>query len=126
MRRLQIDPGEDIQSAGRMARGLSLLVAASLLILLAFNEDFRNTPTLPAVVLCVLALSTLFAWQWETAGGLVTLLLSPVFLLSLIFQWSEKAELSQAIWELALIGICLVLPFLIIGLLFVLVGRQRP
>lgn len=126
MRGLQIDRGSEIQSTCRMARGLSLLVAASILILLAFNEDFRNTPTLPGVVLCVLALSTLFAWRWETAGGLVTLFLCPVFLLSFFVQWSGTAGLSLAIWELALIGVCLVFPFLIIGLLFVLIGRQRP
>jgi hypothetical protein len=109
-----------------MARGLSLLLAALILILLAFNEDFRNTPTLPAVILCALVLSTLFAWRWETAGGLVTLFLVPVFLLSLFGQWSGPAELSLSIWELALIGVCLVFPFLIVGSLFVLIGRQRP
>ena len=125
MRGLQIDHGQDIQSISRMARGLSLLVATSILILLAFNEDFRNAPSLPAVVLCALALSTLFAWRWQTAGGLATLFLSPVFLLSLFVQWSGPADLSLAVGELVLIGLCLVVPFLVIGVLFVLVGRQR-
>ena len=108
----------------RMARGLSLLSASIVIMLLAFNEDFQSNPTLPAVVLWILVLSTLIAWRWETAGGLMTLCLSPVFLLSLLVQWSRSAGPSMSIWELALIGVCLMLPFLFMGLLFVYIGRQ--
>ena len=124
MTTLEYEKPKQAQLAHWLARGLSLLFIGFNLLLLVLNEDFRNSPTLPAVVLCILALSTLFAWRWETAGGLVTLFLSPIFLLSLFVQWSGTAGLSLSIWELALIGVCMMFPFLIIGLLFVHVGRQ--
>jgi len=117
------DNPNEIQWTRRVARGLSLLFVALILLLLAFNEDFRGNPTLPAFILWVLALSTLIAWRWETAGGLLTLFLSPVFLLSLFVQWSGSARFVMSIWELALIGICLMFPFLVTGLLFVYIGR---
>jgi hypothetical protein len=105
------------------ARGISLLYIGLLLALLVFNEDFRVSSTLPTIILWLLVLSTLIAWRWETAGGLLTLFLSPVFLLSLFVQWSGSARFVMSIWELALIGICLMFPFLVTGLLFVYIGR---
>ncbi|MGD2049832.1 MAG: hypothetical protein PVH03_10060 [Chloroflexota bacterium] len=124
MKLLSFDSPEEIQLARRVARGLSLLSIGFLLLLLVLNEDFRKSPTLPTIVLWILALSTLIAWRWERVGGLLTLFLCPVFLLSLIVQWSGTAELSAPIWQLALIGFGMELPFLIIGWLFITVGRK--
>ena len=114
---------EEIQLACRAARGLSLLSVGFLFLLLILNEDFRESPTLPTIVLWILALCTLIAWRWEKAGGLLTLFLSPVLLLSLIVQWSGTAGLVTPIWQLALISFSMGFPFLIIGWLFVYVGR---
>jgi hypothetical protein len=124
MRLLCNDSPEEIQLARRVARGLSLLSVGFLFLLLILNEDFRESPTLPTIVLWILALCTLIAWRWEKAGGLLTLFLSLVFLLSLIVQWSGTAGLVTPIWQLALISFSMVFPFLIIGWLFVYVGRQ--
>lgn len=124
MRLLCNDSPEEIQLARRVARGLSLLFVGFLFLLLILNEDFRESPTLPTIVLWILALCTLIAWRWEKAGGLLTLFLSLVFLLSLIVQWSGTAGLVTPIWQLALISFSMVFPFLIIGWLFVYVGRQ--
>jgi hypothetical protein len=124
MKLLSFDSPEEIQFARRVARGLSFLSIGFLLLLLVLNEDFRKSPTLPTIVLWILALSTLIAWRWERVGGLLTLFLCPVFLLSLIVQWSGTAELSAPIWQLALIGFGMELPFLIIGWLFITVGRK--
>lgn len=124
MKLLSFDSPEEIQLARRVARGLSFLSIGFLLLLLVLNEDFRKSPTLPTIVLWILALSTLIAWRWERVGGLLTLFLCPVFLLSLIVQWSGTAELSAPIWQLALIGFGMELPFLIIGWLFITVGRK--
>ena len=121
---LRYDSPEEIQLARRVARGLSLLFIGFILLLLILNEDFRESPTLPTIVLWILALCTLIAWRWERVGGLLTLFLSPVFLLSLFIQWSGTAGLVTPIWQLALIGFGMVFPFLIIGWLFVYVGRQ--
>lgn len=124
MKLLGFDSPEEIQIARRVARGLSLLSFGILLLLLVLNEDFRGSLTLPTIVLWILVLSTLIAWRWERAGGLLTLFLCLVLLLSIFLQWSETAGLTAPIWQLTLIGFGLVLPFLIIGWLFVSVGRK--
>lgn len=125
MRLLCNDSPEEIQLARRVARGLSLLSVGFLFLLLILNEDFRENPTLPTIVLWILALSTLIAWRWERVGGLLTLFLSPILLVSLIIQWSGLSGFATPIWQLALISFSMVFPFLIIGWLFVCIGRQN-
>jgi hypothetical protein len=127
MDQVNVDPNrnpEELQLARRVARGLSLLSVGFLLLLLVLNEDFRESPTPSTIVLWILTLCTLIAWRWERAGGLLTIVLSLVLLLSIFLQWSETAVLVLPIWQLALIGFGMVLPFLIIGWLFVSVGRK--
>lgn len=121
---LRCNNPEEIQLARWVARGLTLLFVGFILLLLVLNEDFRESPTLPTVVLWILALSMLIAWRWEKAGGLLTLFLSPVFLLSIFAQRLGTAGLVMPIWQLALIGAAWMLPILVIGWLFVSVGRQ--
>lgn len=106
------------------ARGLALLFIGFNLLLLALNEDFRNSPTLPTVVFWILAISMLIAWRWERTGGLLTIILSLALPISIIVQWSETAGLVTSTWQLFLIGFSLTIPFLIIGSLFVYTDRQ--
>lgn len=118
-----INPKE-IQLARWTARGLSLLFIGLILLFSVLNEDVRNDPTAPVVVMWFLALSMLMAWRWERFGGLLTLFLSLVFPLSLFIQWSGTVGIVTPLWQLALIALCLTLSFLIVGWLFANAGRQ--
>jgi hypothetical protein len=106
-----------------VARGISLLVAVSLLLLVLFNEDFRNSPTLPTLLLWLLSLSLLIAWRWEKLGGMLTLLLTPVILISLFVQWSGLGGLMTPLWQLFMIALAFLLPFLIAAWLYLSVAR---
>ena len=118
------DKSGDIALARRTARGLSLLFIGVIILILVLNEDFRSTPTLPTVVLWVTALSTLVAWRWEKAGGILTLFLTSVFLISLLVQWSDTDRFLMPIWELILFGVCWMAPFIGIGAMFIWISRQ--
>jgi hypothetical protein len=86
------------------------------------NEDFRSEPTLPTIVLWIITLCLVIAWRWERIGGLLAIFLSPIFVLSIVIQWSGAKGLVTPGWQLAFIGIVMAFSFAIIGWLFVSVA----
>lgn len=124
MRLLQYDTTLEINLARWIARGISILIAGFVLLLLVLNDDFRSDPTLPTIVLWILTLCLVVAWRWERIGGLLVIFLSPVWVLSMVIQWSGADGLIIPGWQLALIGIAMALSFVIIGWLFVSVAQH--
>ncbi|MGB3716187.1 MAG: hypothetical protein WA996_17340 [Candidatus Promineifilaceae bacterium] len=122
MRLLRYDTTLEINLARWIARGISILIVGFVLLLLALNDDFRSDPTLPTVVLWIIALCLVIAWRWERIGGLLVIFLSPIFVLSIVIQWSGAKGLIALGWQLAFIGIVMALSFAIIGWLFVSVA----
>jgi hypothetical protein len=94
-------------------------------MLLLLNDDFRNDPTLPAVVLLMLSLGLLIAWRWERLGGLILVFLSPILALSMVVQWSGAEGVITPPWQLILIGIAISLSFVITGWLFISVAQHN-
>ena len=109
---------------GKIARGLSLLLVGFLLSLFILNEDFRHSPTLPTYVLWIIALSLLIAWRWERTGAIMILSTTLVFIVSLLLQWLGMSGFGLSIIELALIGICMAIPFLAAGSLFLMLALR--
>jgi len=124
MTTLNYEIQKQIQLTRWLARGLSLLFIGFNLLLLVLNEDFRSSPTLPTLVFWILSLSMVIAWRWERAGGLLTIILSLALPLSVVIQWSRTAGVVTPSWQLLLIGLSLMVPFLITGLLFLYADRQ--
>jgi hypothetical protein len=122
MRLLQYDTTSEINLARWIARLISLLIVGFVLLLLVLNDDFRKDPTLPTIVLWILTLCLVVAWRWERIGGLLVIFLSPIWVLSMVIQWSGADGLITPGWQLALIGIAMALSFAIIGWLFVSVA----
>lgn len=118
MRLIRFGSWQEARLARWVARGLSLIISLSLLLLIAFNEDFRREPTLPTVILWLMALSLLVAWKWEKIGGLLTLLLTPLLLVALSMTWTRLSGLTTPVWQLFIGGLLFVLPFLIASLLY--------
>lgn len=118
MRLMRFGNWQEARLARWVARGISLVIGLSLLLLIVFNEDFRQDPTLPTVILWLMALSLLIAWKWERMGGLLALLLSPVLLVSLFVMWSGLIGLITPVWQLFMIALAFLLPFLIAAWLY--------
>lgn len=117
----QFDPSE-ITLMRWAARGLSLLLIGFVLILLVLNDDFRESPTLPVVILWMLTFCILIAWRWERAGGMLILAMSLLIFLSLLIQWLITGVLTMPLWQLAPIGFALIMPYVIVGWLFLYLG----
>lgn len=122
MRLLQYDTTQEIGLARWIARGISIFIVGFVLLLLALNDDFRNDPTLPTIVLWIITLCLVVAWRWERTGGLLVIFLSPILVLSMVIQWTGAVGLITPGWQLALIGIAMALSFAILGWLFVSVA----
>lgn len=105
------------------ARGLSLLIIGFVLLLLVLNDDFRESPTLPVVILWVLTFCTLIAWRWERVGGMLILFICLLFFLSLFVQGLKTGALTVPLWQLVPVGLALTMPYVIVGWLFLHLGQ---
>ncbi len=121
----------DVRLVRWMARGLATLFAAFILSLFLFNEDVRQNPHPPVVILALLALSMMLAWRWEKLGGRLTFIGSPLLFVSVLYTWlSPRAGGFDPggawILGMAVVGAALSLPPLIVGWLFVSLARAAP
>ena len=123
MRLVNLENEEDIRLARWLARGLSLLFVGFVLLLIALNEDFRESPTLPTVILWILTGCMLVAWRWERSGGRLTLFFSALFFVSLIIQWTRTGQLIDPWWLPVAAGSVWVLFTLLAGWLFLQAGQ---
>ena len=120
---LQYDNKQEVMTARWVARGISLFFGGFFLFIFVFNEDVRNDPTMPTIIFGMITLSMLIAWRWEKIGGILTLFLSPIFLLTIFFQWFGARGLMTSTWVLAAIGAGMMFAFFITGWLFVSVAQ---
>jgi hypothetical protein len=123
MQLLRYDTERELRWIRWLARGLSLLFSGFMLSVLLFNEDVRQAPTPPTIVLGLLSVSMLLAWRWEELGGKLTMMGAPLFLISVMYMTTQV----EAIFGVALVvGLALTLATLIVGWLFVSVARHTP
>ena len=118
MRLMRLGSWQEARLARWVARGISLIIGLSLLLLIVLNEDFRTNPTLPTIILWLMSLSLLLAWRWERVGALSTLLLTPILLIALVVQWTGLGGLLAPFWQLAMVALASILPFLIAAWLY--------
>jgi len=110
------------------ARGLSIVTGGVFLLIIGLaltNEDRPGGAAVPVLILLGLTLvASVAAWRWERIGGLVVILLA-VGLTVAAYSSSRAVGLgSQALLPALLYGG----PFLVVGALFWLSGRDpaRP
>jgi hypothetical protein len=120
---LEYESAQETTVARWVARGISSLTIGLILLTYVLNEDIRNEPTLPVIVLWLIVMGMVIAWRWERIGGLITLFLSPLLFLSVIVEWLGADGLITPAWQLSLIGIAMTVTFSIVGWLFVSVAR---
>jgi hypothetical protein len=128
MQTVQIDAERDVHRVRWMARGLALLLAALILSLFLFNEDVRQEPNPPTVILALTAGCMMLAWRWERVGGTLTWLGAVSLFASELFMWSRPQRFGLppggVSWPfLIVIGAATSVPALIVGWLFVSVAR---
>ena len=105
-----------------MARVLSTLTDFVYLIITVLalnNEDRPQGATIPVLVLLTLTrLATLVAWGWERLGGLTVIVLALALAVAAsVNRWLHSASLLPSL--------VLSAPFLIVGVMFWLAGRQE-
>ncbi len=121
---LRYDTKQELNLARWVARALSILIGGFVLMIFLLNDDVRNDPTLPTIVVGMLTIGLLIAWRWERLGGLIVVFLSPILVLSMVIQWSGAEGLLTPPWQLILIGITISLSFVITGWLFISVAQH--
>ena len=125
MQLLHYDNQHEISTARWLARGLSILIGGTVVMLYLFNEDVLNDPTPSTILLGAITLSMLIAWRWERVGGLLTMIGSLLIPVTMIFHWSGTVGLITPIPLLVLTASGITLSFLIIGWLFVSVAPNK-
>jgi hypothetical protein len=121
---LQFNSLDEMRVARWVARCTSLLIGGFVLLVFLFNEDVRQDPTPPTLILGALSLLVLVAWRWERVGGSLTLLALPIFFVSVIIQMTGRDGWIAPSWLLILIDAAITLSFLIVGWLFVSVAKH--
>jgi hypothetical protein len=120
---LQYDNKQEVMTARWVARGISLFFGGFFLLIFVLNDDVRNDPTLPTLIFGMITLAMLIAWRWEKIGGILTIFLSPIFLLTIFFQWFGAKGLMTSPWVLGVISAGMMFAFFITGWLFVSVAQ---
>jgi MFS family permease len=123
MQLLRYDTEREVQWIRWLARGLSLLFSGFILSLFLFNEDVRQSPTPPTIVLALLSVSMLLAWRWEELGGKLTMMGAPLCLVAVMYM---TTQVESILWLALVVGLALTLVPLIVGWLFVSVARHTP
>lgn len=111
-----------------LARGLSIVTGGVFLLIIGLaltNEDRPGAAAVPVLILLGLTLmASVAAWRWERAGGLVVILLTGGLTVAAYSSSRAVGLRSQALLPALLYGG----PFLVVGTLFWLSGRDpaRP
>lgn len=121
---LHFDNAHEIGTARWVARGLTILIGGFVAVIYLFNEDVRQDPTPPTILMGILTLWMLIAWRWERIGGTLLIFGSLLLFLSMLLELSGVAGLITPIWTLILIGAGISLSYLITGWLFVSVAQH--
>jgi hypothetical protein len=121
---LQYNSLGEIRMARWVARVTSLLIGGFVVLLFLFNEDIRQDPTPPTLILGVLSLSVLAAWRWERVAGTLTLLTAPIFFVAAIVEMVGMDGLITPYWALILIDAAITCAYLILGWLYVSVAKH--
>lgn len=123
MQLIRYETSRDVQSVRLLARGLSLVFVA-LSLATFVNYVIGNAELTPALlVLAGLTITMLLAWRWEKYGGNLTMIASPLGLISAIYmlQGFNRSDFFGAF----LVGVAMSTAALIVGWLFVSVAQHR-
>jgi hypothetical protein len=114
---------ESARTARLAARIASLIVGAAFLLILALSVTNEDPPTSAGVtILALLALelaACAAAWRWEHAGGIAVVAGATALAAAAWASAPGSAEGGLGLAAVAIYG----LPFLLVGLLFLLAGR---
>jgi hypothetical protein len=119
---IRYETSKDVQSVRLLARGLSLtFVALSLATFV--NYGIGNAELTPAaLVLSGLTITMMLAWRWEKIGGSLTMIGSPLGVISAIYML--RGTSGSDTFGAFLVGVAMSTAALIVGWLFVSVAQH--
>lgn len=121
MQLLSFNTERDVQWIRWIARILSFLFAGFIFYIWLFNEDVRQNPTPPTIVVTIIAVFMVVSWRWEKIGGTLTVLASPFCLLSVMYMTTQMD--SNLVLAFA-VGLALTFVTALIGWLFISVAQH--
>ncbi len=119
---IRYETSKDVQSVRLLARGLSLVFVA-LSLATFVNYGIGNAELTPAaLVLGGLTIVMMLAWRWEKVGGSLTMIGSPLGVISAIYML--RGTSGSDIFGAFLVGVAMSAAALIVGWLFVSVAQH--
>jgi hypothetical protein len=122
MQLIRYESSNDVQSVRLLARGLSLVFVA-LSLATFVNYGIGNAELTPAaIVLGGLTITMMLAWRWEKVGGNLTMIGSPLGVISAIYMLRGMS--GSDFFGAFLVGVAMSAAALIVGWLFVSVAQH--
>lgn len=116
MQLIRYESSGDVQSARLLARGLSLVFLA-LSLATFINYGIGNAELTPAgLVLFGISISMMLAWRWEKIGGGLTMIASPLGVISAVYMLRGTSGSDS--FGAFLVGVAMSSAALIVGWLF--------